>query len=451
MKKAVLYLSFLYVAVILRAQPSQESNTSMRFSPLYPLKPDSMKQVEYTQTLRHLNIPEFWIGQLPHPDKVILDEDRIRHLNSQNTHQKNLIFPSEDFNLTYSGAWVKQTVAELHGFLEERGHYFEHGDPVTPEYLSTIYQQEQLEAIPPIITTRYALVVDYALQRLTPTHTTMLKSPDQTCFDRNQNAALDIGTPVAVLHESIDKQWYFVLSPTSYGWVRAEDIAFATRHAMIAYARSKEFIITISPKNALLIDGKYDNFVRMGVRLPALQTPDTEQRVTIPKRTDHGTLRLVTATIKRSDTHKGYLPYTGRTIITQAFKYLNSPYGWGGMFSEVDCSKMIQAVFATTGIILPRNSKEQQYAGTGLIALQGDAHARTKQLIDDVTPAGTFLYLPGHIMLYLGAYQGVPYIIHTVWGDQNGSAPIAKTTVSPISFKDTLTQLETAVILGDPR
>ena len=60
---------------------------------------------------------------------------------------------------------------------------------------------------------------------------------------------------------------------------------------------------------------------------------------------------------------RGYLPYTPRTVIFQAFKLLHSPYGWGDMYGEQDCSRFIQLVFSTVGIQFPRNSLQQAKVG----------------------------------------------------------------------------------------
>ncbi len=44
---------------------------------------------------------------------------------------------------------------------------------------------------------------------------------------------------------------------------------------------------------------------------------------------------------------------------------LNQPYGWGDMYGEQDCSRFLQMVFATVGIMLPRDSKDQAQVSNG--------------------------------------------------------------------------------------
>ena len=414
-------------------------------SALYPDKESSMPQIKYTREFRHINLPEFWIDKSQEPDRIILNREQIKQFNRKTATIKGLITPAQDFNATYPGDWIKEKLISLHSFLNKRAFYLENGKAISRDMPQSLWDNSRYEAVPETVTTRYALVVNYTHHRVTPTNITLLKTAQQRYFDRNQNAALDIGTPLAILYLSTDKKWYFALSPSSYGWVAAEDIAFTTRERMHQFSQGKNFVVTINPKNALFIDGHYDDFVRMGVRLPYTGRLGAYAQVQIPKRDSNGDLLLRTAAIKRTDIHLGYLPYTPRTIITQAFKFLNAPYGWGGMFGEQDCSKFLQEVYATVGILLPRNSGDQEQAARPLITFGNGTRERIADLIQKGEPGSTLLHLPGHIMLYLGSYKGAPYIIHAVWGAVEGKNPIAKTAVTSVLFKNYIEQMSTAV------
>lgn len=451
MKKFIQKILFIIVSLwvfapsLITAASPQSGAPWIVSSALYPDKNSSMPQVDYTREFRHINLPEFWIDKLKYPDSTILGSKQIGQVNTQTAQLKKLIYPPQDFNTTYSGGWVGEKLAKQFAFLAIRAFYLENGQPIDENLMSSLWSNCAFDTILDTITARYALVVHYANHRLAPSHKTFLKKEDQYYFDRNQNAALDIGTPLAVLHQSTDKKWYFALSPSSYGWIAAKDIALTGRETMLQFTQSKNFVVTINPKNALLINGHYDDFVRMGVRLPYIGRLGAYAQVQIPKRDKDGALLLHTATIKHTDAHLGYLPYTQRTIITQAFKFLNAPYGWGGMFGEQDCSKFLQEVYATVGILLPRNSGDQEQAAKPLITFKNDAEERTSDLAQKGKPGTTLLHLPGHIMLYLGSYKGIPYMIHAVWGAVEGKNPIAKTAVTSVFFKNYIEKMDTAV------
>ncbi|MEA3456151.1 MAG: SH3 domain-containing protein [Campylobacterota bacterium] len=416
-------------------------------SALYADKESSMPQIDYTREFRHINLPEFWIDRAEEPDRIIMNREQIRQFNKKTEMVKGLITPARDFNTTYSGEWIKTKLISLHAFLNKRAFYLENGKAIERDMPQSLWDNSRYETVPKTVTTRYALVVNYTHHRVTPTNITLLKTPQQRYFDRNQNAALDIGTPLAVLIQSADKKWYFALSPSSYGWVSAEDIAFTTREKMLRFSESRNFVVTINPKNAILINGRYDDFVRMGVRLPYAGRLGAYAQVKIPKRDTNGVLSLRNAAIKCTDTHLGYLPYTPRTIITQAFKFLNAPYGWGGMFGEQDCSKFLQEVYAVAGIMLPRNSGDQEQAAKPLIIFENGAKERMTNLTQKGESGTTLLHLPGHIMLYLGSYKGTPYIIHAVWGAVEGKNPLAKTAVTSVLFKNYIEKMDTAVAI----
>ena len=444
--KTILLLLLLCMGSTSRITASSVDSASpwIVSSALYPDKKHDMPQVAYTKKFRHIQLPEFWIDRIADPDRTILNDKQIRQFNTQTANIKKLIYPPEDYNASYSGEWVGDKLARQYAFLAIRSFYDEKGKPVADNLLSSLWENCAFDTIPNSAKTRFALTVRYANHRLAPSRLTLLKKPDQRYFDRNQNAALDIGTPLAILHQSADKKWYFSLSPSSYGWISADDIAFTSQENMLHFSRSRNFIVTINPKNALFSRGRYDDFVRMGVRLPYLGRLGDEAQVQIPKRGGGGRLILHTATLKYSDIHLGYLRYTPRTIITQAFKFLNAPYGWGGMFGEQDCSKFIQEIYSTVGITLPRNSGDQELAARPVITFKNHTEERVAELIRTGKPGSTLLHLPGHIMLYLGSYHGVPYMIHTVWGALKGKNPIARTAVTSVYFKNYIDKMDTA-------
>jgi cell wall-associated NlpC family hydrolase len=58
---------------------------------------------------------------------------------------------------------------------------------------------------------------------------------------------------------------------------------------------------------------------------------------------------------------------SARALTAEARKFLGVPYLWGGITSTgFDCSGLVQAVFATFGITMPRDTKDQIRSGTGV-------------------------------------------------------------------------------------
>ncbi len=97
------------------------------------------------------------------------------------------------------------------------------------------------------------------------------------------------------------------------------------------------------------------------------------------------------------------LPFSRRAVFTQAFALLEQPYGWGGRDGHRDCSSYLLDVFAQFDVRLPRNSAVQAQMGTRSVDLSQLAEAEKTAAIREAARAGVvLLYMPGHILLYLG-------------------------------------------------
>lgn len=97
---------------------------------------------------------------------------------------------------------------------------------------------------------------------------------------------------------------------------------------------------------------------------------------------------------------------TGADIVTSAEKYLGVPYVFGGEDSSgMDCSGLVQKVYADMGITVPRLVSGQMKIGTEVASL---ADAKPGDLI--VTAGGD------HILIYAGDHKVIhaPYEGRTV-------------------------------------
>ena len=88
---------------------------------------------------------------------------------------------------------------------------------------------------------------------------------------------------------------------------------------------------------------------------------------------------------------------TADQVVSDARTYLGVPYVWGGTdpAKGLDCSGLVQRVYADLGIDLPRVSQDQARVGTALPSL---AQARPGDLVCFGTPAD-------HIGIYIGHHK----------------------------------------------
>jgi hypothetical protein len=241
-------------------------------------------------------------------------------------------------------------------------------------------------------------------------------------FDKLQNSSLDLGTPLAVLHESEDGRWLYVIGPSSDGWVEKNKVSLFGFAEIRKYLDQPDICVVISPRADIFLDPGltvYHDYAGMGASFPQGRITDSAVvEIAIPYRDSDGRSSMKKAFLRRESVNIGYLAYTPRNIIDQAFKLIDAPYSWGGAYGEQDCSGFIQKVFATAGIFLPRNSSAQAEAGVILGRFEKQSADEEKMEILSGKAAGgvTLIYMDGHIMLFLGIYEGKPYVIHDIWG-----------------------------------
>ena len=363
-------------------------------------------------TERAMKTPGFWIAQNSSPDQVVFSPQEIEDFNAAIQNELKLTKDITRLPRVMAGE-------ELKASLEKTFKEFSQNGNDTTALFNTIHLNMNLDAVPSQITPQFGLVVRYADQRFFPTEEGWYAIRGDIDFDELQNNALDAGTPVAVLHRSLDGRWFYVESPSSDGWVKAEYVALGKKEDIKEFISSASFVIVTRAKADIYLDPQlkeYYDYVQMGVKLPFVKKDKARVQVRLPWRGEDGSLIFKSVYVREEDVNQGYLAYTPRNTIEQAFELINEPYGWGGMYGEQDCSRFLQEIFAVFGINLPRNSSAQ--AKTGKLLGQFDAAAsdQKKTEILQQAPGGvTILPMKGHIMLYLGMADGRAYAIHAVW------------------------------------
>ncbi|MBU1726195.1 MAG: SH3 domain-containing protein [Candidatus Omnitrophica bacterium] len=373
-------------------------------------------------TSRQMKTAGFWIAKHPYPDKIILGREGIDNFNKHVQSELRLIVDVRKVGPLFSGKELFATLKSPIASLKKRVLFEVNGDIVADSFYRAQEKQIDLEAIPEDIKVTYGFITHYADQRVFPTEEPLFAKPGDIDFDELQNSSLDVGTPVAVLHRSIDGKWIYVVGPTSSGWVKAEEVAVCPYEELMDLMNKREFAVIISPKADIFLNEgltQYYDYAKMGSVFPLEEKPAVSgvTHVIIPQRLENGKLLSKIGYISQKDINIGNLIYTPRTIIEQAFKMLNSPYGWGGMYGEQDCSNFLQEVFATVGIILPRNSSAQAKVGVCLARFNDTSPDSRKPGVLKSKGIGgvTLLQMKGHIMLFLGMFDDKPYAIHASW------------------------------------
>lgn len=361
----------------------------------------------------------FWISRHPDPDKIILSPQQINDFNRMIRDELKLTKDLSVWPEHIPGREVEGALDSIFNDIKERHLVFLDGQPISTYFGEDMERMTARTDLPEKIPRQYGLIVRYADQRFLPTEKGIYAAAQDIDFDELQNSALDIGTPVVVLHQSADGQWVYVESSSSSGWIQADCVGIALSEE-VNFFWSAPFVVLIDPKVDVYTDiamRQHQGYIQMGTRLPFVRHVGDTVEVKIPIRTKEGKAEIVSGYLSADQVHEGYLVYTPRTILRQAFKMLHQPYGWGGMYGEQDCSRLLQQIFATVGVELPRDSKNQIQVGRSLAAWPSGTSPTTKLtfLIEEGIGGIMLLGMKGHIMLYLGTLHGRAYAIHSVW------------------------------------
>jgi len=280
---------------------------------------------------------------------------------------------------------------------------------------------------------RWGLVVKRTSLRKFPTIDRVFNDAMDKDLDRFQETGAFPGESVAVLHESKDKEWYLVRSYNYLAWVSQKDIAIGEKETVNNFVNSADFLIVTGdkvftafvPNKAEVSEIQLD----MGVKLPLInadkhakslygQNPYASHIVQLPIRNSQGKLELFPAMIaKNKDINIGYLAFSKANIIKQAFKFLGERYGWGHDYNGRDCTGFVGEIYKTFGLLMPRNSGQQGKANYGnSIDFTSQSSKQNKLAALAKLEVGDLLYLPGHVVMYLGHDNGQPYVIHDVKG-----------------------------------
>lgn len=379
--------------------------------------------------------PEFWLDRLPDPDALLMDSGMVEAFNAR-VHRVLKIPPVLDLPDTLPRAEVE---AHMAAYLPDHPLYATDGRQAPlarfEHYLKAAHPASDPVAV------RFGLATQRTDVRAFPTSAVFTRDPFDFAFDRLQETTLDAGWPVAILaDDGRGTGWLFCLTPHYWGWVRAAHIAIGTRTEVARYhSGGSHFVVTVAARG-LVVRGDDGAGItpQMGTRLPL---PEGEEdadcwRLQLPVRAPQdGSLGLCegVAPKRGGDFHPGYLPPTQRTLFTQAFALWGEPYAWGGSRLGIfgrDCSRLIRDVYATAGILLPRNGEQQQRVCTvqGAFAPDMPGPQRSTLLCDQASP-GAILVLPGHVMLYLGCLAGKPYALHAT-----AASPYHQVIVSDLSL-----------------
>ena len=375
--------------------------------------------------------PAFWVARARSPDAVLLDRAAIDARNARLLREDASMHDLARLPATLQRAQVAGWIEGL-ASPPSKALWDEAGTPVSKAVLDAIVANRALDAIPASQPTRFGMALHRAALRAFPTALRVFSSTDDADIDRFQESALFPGDPVVVAHASADGKWLFVASPRYAAWVEADAIAEGARDAVLGYGQRAPYRVVTGAKPRTVYTREQPQLselqLDMGLRLPLAdaapdqpvngQHPYSSWILDMPVRGGDGRLGFAPALLQKTAGSSGdYLPLTRANILRQAFGFLGERYGWGHAYNGRDCSGFVSDVYRSMGVQMPRNTSDQSVSPAfARTRFQPGAPRAERMAAVAALDVGDLIYIPGHVMMYVGDIDGQPYVIHDTSG-----------------------------------
>ncbi|MCQ2919992.1 SH3 domain-containing protein [Helicobacter pylori] len=361
--------------------------------------------------------------------------------SSQNgSHNNQSIDPQalrENLKESYLKAWyspwldakVKSNKKEVFWILKEMNKSTGYGEDLKPNakaFNDELIKSMDIEHYPSARIK--AVVVRDSDVRAVPTNKPYYLSQKGYPFDRYQNSLIFQGTPVLITHFNLDKTYAHIQSSFVYGWIKVSDLAYMRDKDIELLTKLKNYVMPIKDKIPLYTEyGDFYTNARVGELFALIpQGQNASQNPQKKELKAYGFLRdakgyaaLQSVILDEKDFFVFPKAFNSENMAYFIDTMLGQKYGWGGLLGNRDCSAFTRDSFANFGILLPRNSYAQsRYANNYMDLSSMKAKEKEDYILKNATPFGTLIYLKGHIMLYLGAYNHQAIVAHSIWSVQ---------------------------------
>ena len=366
-----------------------------------PAEPIDVERAPGTRD-EHRNV-EFWLGKLApeQADEVLVPAAAIPGLNTRFSEVEGAWHDPLDPALS-DPAEIAEDLEERMAWIKGRvddGRYVE-GQP------GSLAQAEQITRdAQPVDELR--MVVEEASVWCVALDDGLYKKPIDLDFDRNRCASLHPGEIIRVLRRSADDSWVYVHSGHTTGWLHAPTLTPTLPGEHLSQLLEGPRLVPTDDDQRT----EGGRRLRLGTSVPIVGRDGDTRRILVPTPTG-----LVEDTVTLSSgASEGALPLTRRNAWSLALSEQDTPYGWGGRAGHRDCSRLMRDVMSTFGLQLARHSGVQGKLGTDNIDVSELSEEGKKKALRAAAQRGVvLLYMPGHIMMYLGEDDGQQYAVSAI-------------------------------------
>lgn len=376
--------------------------------------------------------PSHWIDKLTQDNTPLMSQKNIAQFNLNLLHANPYVVDPLSMPARLSKVQLLEKIRSISKPSNQK-RFYDNGEQLSQKDYALYIESTNQNAVKAENIVTFGLVLKRSVLRTFPTLDRVFKWGKDRDLDRFQESGLFPGDVVAILHESIDKQWVLVQAYNYLAWMPKEDMAIGNKSDISAFKNDENFIVVTGSKiftNYVPNQESLSNIqLDMGIRLPLAkrseysdalygQNPFANYIVKFPVMNAEGKLAFKFVPVPRGqDVSVGYLSFTKQNLVTQSFKFLGERYGWGHDYNGRDCTGFIGEIYKSFGVLMPRNSGQQAKGEYGQNHFfSEDASKMDKLKVLETMQVGDLIYIPGHVMMYLGMENSKPYVIHDVKG-----------------------------------
>jgi len=312
-------------------------------------------------------------------------------------HIKKITFPYKD--ATWGNIYTKKEV------------YSENLTKISQEWFDSIIDKSNFKEFDTL--RKKAITTTNTHLKVFPTVSKIFYDPNQAGegfpFDYNENSSIKINTPLFISHLSKDKLWAYVESSVASGWIKVSAIAYVDKKFTKRFENSS-YYVNIKDDSNIYKNGYLLTSVELGTLFPKIKKGFV---IAGKDYKNNGFIRVI-------DTNPNFqklgIDFNLENIKKLSMQLIGERYGWGGVLENRDCSSMTKDFYAPFGIFLQRNSGAQKKSGKVLDISTLNNTMKKEFILQNAIPFQTLIYLPGHIMIYVGEKNGEPLVFHNMWG-----------------------------------
>jgi len=265
-----------------------------------------------------------------------------------------------------------------------------------------------------------ALTIKSLNIRAIPTDKPVLRDPSKAGegfpFDYLQNSTISANKPILISHYSKDREWVFIESSFAFGWVKSSGVVKIENKYTKLWQQAEQVFIT---KENIPIYSMNNDFLfksKIGMMFALIDEDSDSYSILTVSRYKNMKPLYLKSKVKKSIAHKNRLAFNSENINKIITEVSKTNYGWGGMYSQRDCSSTLRDFYAPFGLWLPRNSSQQAKIGK-VISIDGLSDSKKIDIIlKNAKPFRTLLYKKGHIGLFVSNKNKKIIMYQNVWG-----------------------------------